>query len=155
MSLDKDVRKLNRRELVELLVIRTRQIERLEEQVRRLEEKLADKHLRMEKTGSIAEAALAINGVFQAAQQAADQYLESIRQMEQEERNRLKGARNREHPHPKKKHRVARRTCRMTHTEQGRGIDYHSHPEVPSVDAPKVVAEGHERTPAASESEGA
>ena len=33
----------------------------------------------MEDSGSIAEAALRLNGIFEAAQKAADQYLESVK----------------------------------------------------------------------------
>ena len=38
-----------------------------------------DRTLRLEQVGSIAEAALSLNRVFEAAQAAADQYLESVK----------------------------------------------------------------------------
>jgi hypothetical protein len=39
---------------------------------------LAERKIVIEKSGSIAEAALKLNGIFEAAQRAADQYLYSI-----------------------------------------------------------------------------
>ena len=44
-----------------------------------LRRQLADRTLRLEQVGSIAEAALSLNRVFEAAQAAADQYLESVK----------------------------------------------------------------------------
>jgi hypothetical protein len=44
------------------------------------EEQLASRRIEVENAGSIAEASLRLNGVFQAAQEAADQYLENVRQ---------------------------------------------------------------------------
>ena len=41
---------------------------------------LQDRQLSVEKAGSIAEAALQLNGVFEAAQAAAQQYLDNIKQ---------------------------------------------------------------------------
>ena len=46
---------------------------------RDLHRQLADRTLRLEQVGSIAEAALSLNRVFEAAQAAADQYLESVK----------------------------------------------------------------------------
>lgn len=54
----------------------------LEKQNAELAEKLDDRSIRLEKCGSIAEAAIQINGVIDAAQAAADQYLESIKMRE-------------------------------------------------------------------------
>ena len=44
-----------------------------------LRRQLEDRRIRLEKTGSIAEAALALSGVFEAAQKAADLYIQSVR----------------------------------------------------------------------------
>ncbi len=52
-------------------------------QIRTLRETLEaernKREIELQNAGSIAEAALRLNGVFEAAQQAADQYLESVR----------------------------------------------------------------------------
>ena len=53
--------------------------EELERQNAKLRRQLADRTLRLEQVGSIAEAALSLNRVFEAAQAAADQYLESVK----------------------------------------------------------------------------
>lgn len=45
------------------------------------EAQLKDRQIEIEKAGSIAEAALALSGIFQAAQSAADQYLENIQRL--------------------------------------------------------------------------
>ena len=54
-------------------------IDRLKAEVASLNEKLEEKELIMSRSGSIAEASLELNRVFEAAQLAADQYVRSIR----------------------------------------------------------------------------
>ena len=49
-----------------------------------LEKLRQDRRIRMERSGSIAEAALQLSGIFEAAQSAADLYLENIRQRSEE-----------------------------------------------------------------------
>lgn len=85
---EKLIRKMNREELLELLIQYSEEKEELELRIARLEEKLAETQGKLEErtiaidqAGSIAEAALKLNGVFEAAQRAADQYLENVRQM--------------------------------------------------------------------------
>lgn len=48
------------------------------------EAKLQAREITMEKAGSIADAAVQLSGVFQAAQEAADTYLKSIKAKEKE-----------------------------------------------------------------------
>lgn len=55
-------------------------VQRLQQELEETKQKLEDRRLMEQEAGSIAEAALRINKVFEAAQQAADQYLENIRQ---------------------------------------------------------------------------
>ena len=76
---DKELRKLNRAALLELLVEQGRQLESLQERVKELEGQLASRELNPEETGSIAEAAIKVNEVFESAQRAADQYMENIK----------------------------------------------------------------------------
>ena len=76
---DKELKKLSRKELLEMLVIQTRRTERLEKRVSELEERLSDKTIKIENVGSLAEASLKLSGVFEAAQQAAELYLENIK----------------------------------------------------------------------------
>ena len=84
MMKKKELRRLNRAELLELLLAQTRETERLQEKLREAEEKLADRILKYNEAGDLAHAALAINGVMESAQLAARQYLESIEAMKAE-----------------------------------------------------------------------
>ena len=76
---EKELRKLNRRELLEMLLEQTKETERLRDALQKTAEKLQNRELMVQEAGSVAEASLRLNGVFEAAQQAADQYLENIR----------------------------------------------------------------------------
>lgn len=78
---DKEVRKLSRAELLEMMVAQGKEIERLQAQLDKARQQLADRRIEVQQAGSIAEAALRLNGVFEAAQRAADQYLENIRHL--------------------------------------------------------------------------
>ena len=82
---DRELRKLSRAELLELLLEESRENERLRAQLQEMNEKLADRAIRIERAGSIAEAALQFNGVFQAAEEAAAQYLENVRRLAEEQ----------------------------------------------------------------------
>ena len=82
---DRELRKLSRAELLELLLEESRENERLRAQLQEMNEKLADRAIRRERAGSIAEAALQLNGVFQAAEEAAAQYLENVRRLAEEQ----------------------------------------------------------------------
>ena len=75
---EKDLRKLKRIELLELLVEQGKEAEALKKEIHTLKTQLADRQLRVEHAGNIAEAALQVSGIFEAAQTAAEQYLENI-----------------------------------------------------------------------------
>ncbi len=81
---DKELKKLSRKELLEMLVIQTRRTEALEKEIEDLKAKLKRKEIVVEKTGNLAEAALKLNYVFEAAQRAADQYLYNVRSRAEE-----------------------------------------------------------------------
>ena len=78
---DKELKKLSRGELLELLIAQTEQNERLSTELEQTNAKLQDKKIQIDKAGSLAEAALALNGIFDAAQAAAKQYLDNIEDM--------------------------------------------------------------------------
>ena len=77
---DKQLRKLRRSELLEMRMEIGQENETLAAENRDLRARLEDKQLRIEKSGSLAEAALQLSGVFEAAQRAAELYLENIKQ---------------------------------------------------------------------------
>lgn len=82
---DNDLKKLNRTELLELLVEQSKKIDQLQAQLDEANRKLADRQIEIDKAGSIAEASLRLNGVFQAAEEAAAQYLENIQRLSGEQ----------------------------------------------------------------------
>lgn len=73
----KDVKRLTRLELIELLAQQSAEIDRLNSELEEAKRQLEKRKLVCEKTGNIAQAALEINGVFEAAQKAVDQFLMS------------------------------------------------------------------------------
>ncbi|MBR2067624.1 MAG: hypothetical protein IJ875_05130 [Solobacterium sp.] len=73
----KKLKRLSREDLLELILEETKRYDELEA-------KLNEKTIKIEKAGSIAEAALEINHIFEDAQKAADQYVESIKQIYEE-----------------------------------------------------------------------
>ncbi|MCD8007817.1 MAG: hypothetical protein LUF68_02600, partial [Clostridiales bacterium] len=75
---DKELRKMNRTELIEIIYALQQNERALREENETLRTQLDDKLLRIEKAGSIAEAALSLNRIFEDAEQAAQQYLASI-----------------------------------------------------------------------------
>ncbi len=76
---EKEFRKLSRAQYLEMMVEQGREIKRLKEELELAREEIKEKEIKIQKAGSIAEAALSLNDVFGSAQRAADQYLESIR----------------------------------------------------------------------------
>lgn len=76
---EKEIRRLSRADLLELLIDQTREMNELRARLEAAERELADRRIRLAQAGSIAEAALKLNGVFEAAQAACNQYLENIR----------------------------------------------------------------------------
>lgn len=78
---DQELRKLSRRDLLELLISQGRELEALRAELDQAMAALENRKIHLDQAGSIAEAALRLNGVFEAAQAAADQYLENIRRL--------------------------------------------------------------------------
>ena len=81
---DKEFKRLNRSQLIEIIYQLQLQEEVLKEENTRLRSALAEKRLRIDQAGSIAQAAVEINGVMLSAQTAAEQYLNEIELMREE-----------------------------------------------------------------------
>lgn len=79
----KELKKLSRRDLLEILLEQSRQMQSLQEQLEEAQAKLDDRQLKLDKAGSIAEAALQLNGVYEAAEAACQQYIESMKERSQ------------------------------------------------------------------------
>ena len=77
---DKELRRLHREDLLQILIAQQKQIEDLTAALEDSEKALADRKVAIEESGSLAEAALKLNGVFQSAQQAADMYVTEVKE---------------------------------------------------------------------------
>lgn len=74
----KELRHMSRGELIDVIYALKKQQEELAAENEELRQQLSQRELKLQKAGSIAEAAMSLNRVFEAAQQAADQYLQSV-----------------------------------------------------------------------------
>ena len=81
---DKEFKRLSRSQLIEIIYQLQLQMDKLTEQNQELERQLADKRLRLQSAGNIADAALEINDCFRSAQSAAEQYLNEIKAIREE-----------------------------------------------------------------------
>ena len=83
---EKELKKLGRTELLEILISQMKENESLQVQLKNTEiqlqeanQQLEDRQICIFNAGSIAEAALHLNGVFEAAEAAGRQYLDNIK----------------------------------------------------------------------------
>ena len=81
---DKEFKHLSRAQLIDIIYQFQLQVDTLTEQNHALEQELADKRLRLDNAGNIADAALEINDCFRTAQNAAEQYLNEIKTIREE-----------------------------------------------------------------------
>ena len=82
--ISKELKKLSRRELVDIIYQMKKNEQQAQEEIAALQEALQDKRIRLAEAGSIAEAAVSITNVFSAAQMTADRYLQEIACMKEE-----------------------------------------------------------------------
>lgn len=75
----KRLKRLSRAELLELLLAQTMETERLQDELDKANAKLADREIKIDAAGNLAEAVLSVNGVMEAAQAAAQQYIDNAR----------------------------------------------------------------------------
>lgn len=94
---EQDLRQLRRGDLVELMLEQAKQLESVKRELRRRDEELEQcrkeleearaalgkREIDLDEAGSIAEAALRVNGIFEAAQAAGQQYLDNIQRLSQ------------------------------------------------------------------------
>lgn len=89
---DKEFRRLNRMELIEMIRLLRESEARLKSENDDLRAQLADRRTRLDNAGNIAEALFSISGIAEAAQAAADDYLAEIRTMHEEAGRKLADA---------------------------------------------------------------
>jgi hypothetical protein len=85
---ERDLRKLSRTDLLEMLLEQSRKMEELQSELERVQsenkaakEKLNQREISLMQAGSIADAALQLNGVFTAAEKACEQYIDNIKNL--------------------------------------------------------------------------
>jgi len=76
---DKDLKKLRREDLVEIILQLQENEQQLNEKLEAAQKQLNDKNLKISEAGSIAEATARLNGLFEAAQATADDYVAQVR----------------------------------------------------------------------------
>lgn len=76
---ERELRRLSRTDLLELLLAQRRENEQLRCILDQTQAQLADKTIKINKAGSIAEASLQLSGVFTAAQDSCQYYMDNIR----------------------------------------------------------------------------
>lgn len=89
---DKELQRLKRGELLEILLEQSKENESLKSQIEEkdkvisgLKEKLESREIELEEAGTIAEASFKLNGVFDAAEKAAQQYLDNLKALHDRE----------------------------------------------------------------------
>ena len=75
---DRELRHMRRTELVEIILALKQSEDRLRAENAALAAQLQERQIHIENAGSIAQAALELNKVFEAAQAAADEYVASV-----------------------------------------------------------------------------
>lgn len=74
---EKELKKLNRRELLEMLIVKTAQNEQLSDENEKLKAQLEDKRISIAKCGTMAEAAIGLTKLFEEADKAVTIYVEN------------------------------------------------------------------------------
>lgn len=83
------LKKMSKKDLLELLVIQSKKIDELQKELDQTRELLESRQIIIEEAGSIAEASLKLNNIFESAQKAADQYLDNIKKLEVKKNKKL------------------------------------------------------------------
>ena len=76
---EKELRRLSRTDLLELLLAQRKENEQLRCILDETQSQLADRTIKIDKAGSIAEASLQLSGIFTAAQDSCQHYIENIK----------------------------------------------------------------------------
>ena len=77
---ERELKRLRRTDLLEILLELSRENEQLKKDLAEAREQLEDRRILLDEAGSIAEASLKLNGVFEATQKACQEYLDNIRE---------------------------------------------------------------------------
>ncbi len=83
---DKELKRMSRAALLELLIEQMEENEKLKAELQQAQAQLSSREIQISEAGSIAEAALKLNGVFVAAENAAKQYVENVRALSSDQK---------------------------------------------------------------------
>lgn len=89
---DKEFKRLRRSDLIEILYEYQQREKALQDEIAGLKAQLESRELKLKNAGSIAEAAVKLNELFETAQKTADDYLEQIRRNAEQEIKEIKEA---------------------------------------------------------------
>ena len=78
---DRQLRKASRTDLLKLLLEQKRENMALQEEIQQLQEQLRQREIAVDQSGTLAEAALKLSGIFDAAETACQYYRENIRSL--------------------------------------------------------------------------
>lgn len=88
----KEMKKLRREELLEMLIEQTKRGDDLEQEIAGLRQKLESREIVLQEAGTLADAALQLNDIFEAADCAAAQYLENVQKLAERQKEALERA---------------------------------------------------------------
>lgn len=77
---EKKLKKIGKKELLEILLSQANRIDELEKELSKAQRQLDSRKYELTECGNLAEAALKLNGVFESAQAAAEQYLFNVQE---------------------------------------------------------------------------
>ena len=78
---EKELIKLSRADLLEMLIEQSEELRETKERLDTAEAALRDREIKVDRAGSIAEAALQLNGIFEAAEASCAQYIDNIKNL--------------------------------------------------------------------------
>ena len=82
--ISKELKRLSRRELVDIIYQLKKNEQKMQEEIESLKNELEDKRIRIYTAGSIADAAISVTHLFSTAQMTADLYLREISCMKED-----------------------------------------------------------------------
>lgn len=91
---EKELRHLSRKELLEILIDQTKELNEQRETIKDLEAKINSRRITIKESGSLAEAVLKLSDFFSDADKAAGQYIENVFINEKESQRVLQEARS-------------------------------------------------------------
>ncbi len=84
---EKELKRLSRAELLEMLIAQSRKLAHVEKSLEALTKEQEKREIGISSSGTLAEAALKLNEIFDSADKAAEQYLENVRMRESDAEN--------------------------------------------------------------------